>query len=406
MESAARNLTQSASGRKCFTSGMKFSARRRWTKAEKWLFAAPLLVGIFALAMQFGPDMVRRKMGWPRELPTSSSETINGLALSRDGRVLAAGTIQRPPYQSSANLVHLWDARTLQPLPPFIRSPLATSGLSRDNSTYGVYLSPDGRRLMWNAFAFGLGSVDLTTRRPLWTIRTIVLETSASPDGRYLCYDHYFIIDGISGTSVARWRSGPDVGEPESCFSPDSRLFASTSGRDYFQKWQQSPDTRGGQIELRRVGEWKVIKTLALPNTCGMAFSPDAKLLLGVWRRYTVPATPGSMGTRLRCFDVQTGRVVWERDKTSQAAASASDWDWSREVQDVCFSPDGKYIAVALYTGAPMLLDAHTGAVVRSFRFYSSQENTLYLSGALAFSPNGKRLFARGQNAVLVWDLN
>jgi len=149
-----------------------------------------------------------------------------------------------------------------------------------------------------------------------------------------------------------------------------------------------------------------VIRTLSLSNTQQIAFSPDAKLLLGVGVKYPVPFDGSNLGTRLRCFDVQTGRVIWERDKTPQRAASASDFDWSREVQCVCFSPDGKQIAVALNERAPMLLDAHTGAVVRTFRFYSSQGNTLYLSGALAFSPDGKRLFARGQNAVVVWDLD
>jgi len=385
---------------------MKIPARRRWTRAEKCLFVAPLLVGICALAMQYGPEVVRKKMGWPRELKTSASEMIYSLALSRDGRVLAAGTVQRPPYKSSVNLVYLWDARTLQPLPPFIRSPLLVKGKSRDDSTVGVYLSPDGKRLMWNAFAFGLGSEDLTTRRLLWTKPTLTFQSSASPDGRYLCYGHFSVVDGARGTPVASWSAGGWGADPESCFSSNSQWLSSTSGGPDFLKWRQSPNAQCGKIELRRVGEWKVVRTLDLPNTRQVAFSPDTKLLLGVGVKYPVPFNGSNLGTRLRCFNVQTGRVIWERDKTSQLAASESDFDWSREVQDICFSPDGKQIAVALDARAPMLLNAHTGAVLKTLRSHSPQQSPIYLSGALAFSPDGKRLFARGKNAVLVWDLD
>jgi hypothetical protein len=101
---------------------------------------------------------------------------------------------------------------------------------------------------------------------------------------------------------------------------------------DYWRHRFQSGDsrrTRRVEIEVRRVGGWRVVRTLSLPNTQQMAFSPDAKLLPG-GVKYPVPFDGSNLGTRLRCFDVQTGRVIWERDKTPQRAASASDFDWSR----------------------------------------------------------------------------
>ena len=38
------------------------STKRQWTRGEKWLWAAPLLLLIGAGAALFGPDIARRKI--------------------------------------------------------------------------------------------------------------------------------------------------------------------------------------------------------------------------------------------------------------------------------------------------------------------------------------------------------
>jgi hypothetical protein len=79
-------------------------------ESRKMAVRRPALVGLFAPCTSGRIWCGERWVG-QRELKTSSSETINGLALSRDGCVLAVGTIQRPSYKSGVNIVHLWDAR-------------------------------------------------------------------------------------------------------------------------------------------------------------------------------------------------------------------------------------------------------------------------------------------------------
>ncbi len=377
---------------------MNFSRGKRWTSSEKWLFAAPLLVGVFAAAMSFGPDLARRKLGLPRELATSASERMLSLSLSQDGRVLAAGTLQNRPYKSAVNTIHLWDARSLKSLSPITR-PLTPN----NDATYGVFLSPDGKQLTWNSFGVGISSFDLTNRRLVWTTRVTSLACAVSPDSRFVVFQRagFQVVDGRNGTLVTSWKIGPRSGDVQVRFSPDSKWLASSAGKPKWGDWQKTPNARGGEIEVRRVGDWKQMRTLSLPNASHFAFSPDGTRLLGVAHVYQTPLGTGSLGTRLRCFDAQTGRVLWEVDKTQEAAFS-----WSRKVQDVCFSADGKSIGVTPYDEAPSILNALDGKVVRTLRLPPSQQPNSSVSGGLAFSPDGKRLFARGKNAVLVWDLD
>jgi len=52
-----------------------------------------------------------------------------------------------------------------------------------------------------------------------------------------------------------------------------------------------------------------------------------------------------------------------------------------------------------------VLLDTTTGRQKETRRIPASQKSNSILPDALAFSPDGKRLFARGADAILFWDL-
>ncbi len=85
--------------------------KRRWTKNEKWLFGAPFLVGVFALAAQFGPELVRKRMGLPRELKTFPNYRLYYVAVSSDGSTLAASGKDDRGSQHDETVL-FWDART------------------------------------------------------------------------------------------------------------------------------------------------------------------------------------------------------------------------------------------------------------------------------------------------------
>ena len=55
--------------------------------------------------------------------------------------------------------------------------------------------------------------------------------------------------------------------------------------------------------------------------------------------------------------------------------------------------------------GRVFLLDSLTGAIQTSFHLGSAARTNFYVPPGLMFSPDGKRLFARGKSEVLFWDL-
>jgi len=98
---------------------------------------------------------------------------------------------------------------------------------------------------------------------------------------------------------------------------------------------------------------------------------------------------------------VATGKIQWELDSRTNEADPRF-----RFLQDACFSPDGATVALLTSAGRQVfLLDATTGRQKETLRIPASQESNSFLPHAIAFSPDGKRLFARGKSAVLVWDL-
>lgn len=55
--------------------------------------------------------------------------------------------------------------------------------------------------------------------------------------------------------------------------------------------------------------------------------------------------------------------------------------------------------------GKVLLLDSTTGKIETTLSMGRGTGSTFFVPPALAFSPDGKHLFARGKNAILFWDL-
>jgi WD40 repeat protein len=382
--------------------------KRAWTRAEKWLFATPLLFGIAALAVSIGPGVVRKMRGYPTELPITPGTVVTAISLSADGRLLAAGG-RIDSMRAKNKSINFWDARTLKPLPSLTR-PVGRSVDPFSKKTYheflttAVALSPDAQTLAWGSNATGLTVTDLKTRRPLWSAKGYVKTASYSPDGRWLAFNPgnrwFRIVDSRTGKNVTQWEHR-DYNDDTHQFSPQGHLFASIAATPFWLEWTKARNERGGEIEVRRTSDWKIERVLPLPNTSVLAFSPDEQSIVGVGKLYRKPYSSmiEPKAIPIRCYNVSTGEVKWELD--------AQDPHLNPPIQsalDLCYSPDGASIAVLTSGPQLILLDANTGVCTRTLPMPG--DTSLYsLPHGLVFSPDGKRLFARGRHAVLVWDL-
>jgi WD40 repeat protein len=87
-------------------------------------------------------------------------------------------------------------------------------------------------------------------------------------------------------------------------------------------------------------------------------------------------------------WDYETGKKLWERDSNGKTMF-------------VCFSPDGKSIAVRTYTSnVILLLDAANGNQLKSFSGHSGSVRSIN------FSPDGKYLLSGGTDATIrLWNV-
>ncbi len=376
--------------------------KRAWTRGEKWLWAAPLLFGVVALAAKFGPNAARRALGYPIELTATRANTLTSIALSQDGQVLVAGEQIIRPSKATKNIIHAWDGHAYRPLAHLTRPYPAGVG---DDITRCVALSADAKYIVWIDANGRLTVAKRKTQQTLWTTgaaQGFIMDAAFSPDGRSLAVksDRFQLFEVQTGKQLKSWGPLPGESSDTMQFSPSGRYFASSGGRLPFKQREKAPNAAGGEIELRRVTDWKIERVLPLPNTDAIAFSPDENTIIGIAQLLT-PSAFGYLGSRLRCFDLKTGKVKWELDSRHLKTNSAS-----RFLCNACFSPDGATVAVLPARGRQLfLLDASNGEIKQTLRIPVSQEANCFLPHALAFSPDGKRLLARGKNAVLVWDL-
>jgi tricorn protease-like protein len=108
-----------------------------------------------------------------------------------------------------------------------------------------------------------------------------------------------------------------------------------------------------------------------------VAFSPDGKSVAAGFESPPV----------IKIWDSTTGEHL-----LTISGQQASIWD-------IAFSPGGKYLASSAHDNHPMIFDAHTGAVVRSFK-------GLEIHGtSIAFSADSERVATGNGNDVQVWDV-
>ena len=378
--------------------------KRQWTRSEKWLWGTPILVGLFAVAALYGPQLARDSLGEPQVWTTTSDTKIRSMALSANGEILAAAGIRdgKDGWLKGSGTVYLWNARTGEQLPPI--APVYTrdkTGFVEGSNIYGMAFSPDARQIGFTRRSGEWALYDVATRQPLWRFPQYTSGAAFSPDGRAIALSidkAICIVDARNGRVETQWQNGRPYSYDIS-WSPDGKWVAHIG--DHKAK---------DRIEIHRAEDGKIVRRLRgaqdfkADTVTSVEFAPDNKSLV------VAGSVSNSFGERdfstyapVRCFDIQTGKLRWQ----IKAPALGGTDGQHASVCDAVFSPDGKIVAVLQFNrGTIFLIDSATGTIRSTLALGDAAKTNSYATPGLAFSPDGKRLFVRGKDAVLVWDLN
>jgi WD40 repeat protein len=367
------------------------------------------------------------------------------LQFSPDGKTLyscagAAGSPRR------GDMVRIWDLSAGKARCPFLRS-----------EEYGHLLavSPD---------ATVVASAGTNTSITLWDLRAgrRLREVPASrhgkplafsPDGKILVWGRSGVTDRIHFSDVATGAERiPPLGPAVSCgaaaFSPDGRMLASSNENGDIHLWEMSTwrerlVLRGHKETVKILtfsangkslasADWKTVRLWnmhtgrpdrqlpALPEVFGLALSPDGRTL----------ATGGWMDNDVRLWEVGTGKELFgdraHHDGVGHVGLSPDGktlftksgkarhfWDvnsgkelpWpigaGKDVQEICFSPDGRRAAGVTEGGLVHLWDIGRGKVIG--RYKAARGSWL----TVCFSPDGTLLGIAGmpEKRDSVWDV-
>ncbi|HEY7311843.1 MAG TPA: serine/threonine-protein kinase [Gemmataceae bacterium] len=308
---------------------------------------------------------------------------VNAVALSPDGRYLVSGGGSDHTPNEPGELI-VWDlSRSLGP-----------RSLDAPDAVCSVAFSPDGKHV---AAASGVPGTDPFRRGRIliWEadsgrlVRTLEgaaappVRVCFSPDGTRLASYHYDLFErgGFGGVKVWDWKTGKDTlslaGQRNPAFLPDGRTMATAGqeagGLPRIKLWELDTGKEVGGYELRGL----------------MGFSSDGRFLATV------------VGGDLRGYKVEvrsaaTGEVVQTLLGEGQ------------NLVGVTFSPDGKWLAgycgkkwTNLYHQNEVpVWDRTTGRLAYILRGHTDNVH------AVAFSPDGRRLATVSRDGTIrLWDL-
>jgi WD40 repeat protein/transcriptional regulator with XRE-family HTH domain len=287
---------------------------------------------------------------------TDSFDSVLSVAVSADGKILAAGTADSE--------VRLWGSDDGVPLGAFKGHHDWVRSISIDhNSSLLASASEDQTIRLW----------DMNTQQCLAVLRGHkgrVYAVAFSPDGKYLA-------SGGEDRTVRFW----DVASGQCLkvchehtnrvwavsFSPDSTLVASNSEDQTIRLW----DVATGQC-------LRVLEGGHTSRIWSVTFSPDGRMLAS-----------GGEDCTVRLWDVQSGQHL-------SVLPGHTDW-----VRSVAFSPDGKILASSSDDTTVRLWAVDKGVCIRTL---DGHENRVR---SIAFSPDSKILVTGGDDQTInQWEVD
>jgi RNA polymerase sigma factor (sigma-70 family) len=329
--------------------------------------------------------------------------------LAPDGKILAFG------LEASIRLLSIPEGRHLgdipMPQPPGLRP-------RRGSLAKLVRFSPDGKRLGAVVEFIGVCVFDVTRRELLWQNRdqpTTSLASDSgidfSPDGRLLAaavtvQKPIRLFTADTG-KVLRTFAGPVAGSGPLLFTADGKRLFSNGWGESGLIWDVATGKPAGKLRPTP------------SHFRDLTLSPDGKMLALAGNREIqfydtgtgrhLPGPPGANGPVNHVEVLPDGRTVlagsyWDSE------AGARFWDLAtgrlrcaldRRAASVALAPDGKTFAAGFYEGQPVLADAATGKVLRTFK-----GPPLFLD-SLVFTRDGRQLIGSGWigKRLYVWDV-
>jgi WD40 repeat protein len=376
----------------------------------------------------------------------AEAECVRCLALSADGKMLAAGDVK--------GALAVWETQSGRQL--------ARWNADRDYLV-GLAFSPDSKKLA--AISPAHGSIrlwDPTTGKrlnPTAELEAKITGLALSPDGRQLARvtgwlpnETVCLWDTVSGKEV--WRKEGQGNVIAVAFSPDGktlasghalpaaiRLWNSATGEDrrrftvtgtgvnaiaYSPRGDRLAALCDQTLLLWDPATGKEVRRMAVYAPAQIAFSPDGRLLACTGRDQIVAVWDVENGQKVHDYGGRDGSplfLTFSQDGKTLAARCGGDgrgtpdnevglWETATggercrllghrgRIQAGAYSPDGRILATAAAGDEPIFLwDPLTGKELRRLAGHRGWAR------ALAFSADGKLLASAGEDTtVLLWD--
>jgi len=300
---------------------------------------------------------------------TAHTKPVVGIAISKDGKMLATG--------GADSSIIIWDAATYQ----IIRRIAAHKG---QVTTLDFW--PDSKTLI-------SGSTDKSVR--LWNIndgteirnfntefKQGIYQVKFSNDGTMLGVVSWEFVKSVQGfAKVLDVATGKLIQRFDTDDHPASAIkFSADNKKIYTGTWGfqvKQHDIASGNLDwnydMREFDYYTAVQSLDV--------SPDNKYVV-----------QGGKDNKIRILNAGDGRIIHDIES----------WEGHKEwVNGVRFSPDGKYFASVSDDGLLKVWETATAKTVFTFKGHTAGTNQL------AWHPDGNRIFTTsGDNTIKVWEIN